>query len=68
MRRKNKCDKNLTEHCLLLDNIVPGDTIPADRGFDISDLVGFRCSKLELQHSPKAEHNSVVLNWSKHET
>ena len=48
MGRKNKCDKNLTEHCLLLDNVVPGDTILADRGFDISDSVGFRCSKLEL--------------------
>ena len=48
MGRKNKCDKNLTEHCSLLDNVVPGDTILADRGFDISDSVGFRCSKLEL--------------------
>ena len=48
MGRKNKCDKNLTEHCSLLDNIVPGDTILADRGFDISDSVGFLCSKLEL--------------------
>ena len=46
--RKNKCDKNLTEHCSLLDNVVPGDTIVVDRGFDISDSVGFRCSKLEL--------------------
>ena len=67
MGKKNKCDKNLTEHCSLLDNVVPGDTILADCGFDISDSVGFRCSKLE-QHSPKAEHNSVVLKWSKHET
>ena len=48
MGRKNKCDKNLTEHYSLLDNIVPGDTILADRGFDISDSVGFLCSKLEL--------------------
>ena len=48
MGRKNKFDKNLTEHCSLRDNVVPGDTILADRGFDISDSVGFRCSKLEL--------------------
>ena len=48
MGRKNKCDKNLTEHCSLLDNIVPGDTSLADRGFGISDSVGFLCSKLEL--------------------
>ena len=37
-------DKYLTGHCSLLDNLVPGDTILADRGFDISDSVGFCCS------------------------
>ena len=48
MGRKNKYDKNLTEHCSLFDNVVPGDTILVDCGFDISDSVAFRCSKLEL--------------------
>ena len=41
-------DKYLTEHCSLLDNVVPGDTILGDRGFDIRDSVGFRCSKLDV--------------------
>ena len=32
-------DKHLTENCGLLDHLVPGDAILADRGFDISDSV-----------------------------
>ena len=30
-------DKHITEHSRLLDNLVPGDTLLADRGFDIKD-------------------------------
>ena len=41
-------DKYLAEHCSLLNNLVPGDTILADRGFDISDSVGFYCSTLDI--------------------
>ena len=39
-------DKFITEHCSLLENLVPGDTVLADRGFDISDSVGAYCSTL----------------------
>lgn len=41
-------DKYLTEHCSLLNNLVPGDTVLADRGFDISDSVGLYCSTLKI--------------------
>ncbi len=41
-------DKYLTEHCSLLSNLIPGDTILADRGFDISNSVGYYCSKIEI--------------------
>ena len=41
-------DKYLTEHCSLLNNLIPGDTILADRGFDISNSVGYYCSKIEI--------------------
>ena len=41
-------DKYLTEHCSLLSYLVPGDMVLADRGFDISDSVGFYCSTLKI--------------------
>ena len=38
-------DKYLTNHCGFLDNLVPGDLILADRGFDVADSVGlFNCT------------------------
>ena len=33
-------DKHLTENCGLLNYLIPGDTVLADRGFDIQDSVG----------------------------
>lgn len=41
-------DKHITEHCGLLDNLVPGDVVLADRGFNIEDSVGFYCARLHL--------------------
>ena len=41
-------DKHITEHSRLLDNLVPGDTLLAEGGFDIKDSVGLHCSCLEL--------------------
>ena len=41
-------DKYITEHCSLLHHLVPGDTVLADRGFDISDSVGSYCSTLKV--------------------
>ena len=32
-------DKHVTENCGLLNNLIPGDVILADRGFDISESV-----------------------------
>ena len=37
-------DKHLTEHCSLLKNLLPDDTVLADRGFDIHDSVVYYCS------------------------
>lgn len=41
-------DKHITEHCGLLDNLVPGDVVLADRGFNIEDSVGFYCARLHV--------------------
>ena len=41
-------DKYLTEHCGLLDHLIPGDIVLADRGFDISDSVGMMQASLSI--------------------
>ena len=41
-------DKYLTENCGLLNNLLPGDTVLADRGFDIKDSVGLYCATIKM--------------------
>ena len=41
-------DKYITKHSTLLENLVPGDTLLADRGFNISDSVRLYCSRLKI--------------------
>jgi hypothetical protein len=41
-------DKYLTESCGILQNLLPGDIVLADCGFDISDSVGKQQAKLHL--------------------
>ncbi|XP_049519128.1 uncharacterized protein LOC125943702 [Dermacentor silvarum] len=41
-------DKHIREHCGILDNLHPGDVVLADRGFNISESVGFFCARLHV--------------------
>ncbi|KAK4325799.1 hypothetical protein Pmani_003632 [Petrolisthes manimaculis] len=41
-------DKYITEHCGFLSNIIPGDVILADRGFDIAESVALMQASVEL--------------------
>lgn len=41
-------DKHLTENSNLLTHLIPGDTILADRGFDIKDSVGLYCATISI--------------------
>ena len=41
-------DKFLTENCGILDKLLPGDTVMADRGFTISESVGLKHGKLVI--------------------
>ena len=41
-------DKHLTENCGLLSNLIPGDTVLADRGFDIKESVGLYCATITV--------------------
>ena len=42
-------DKYLTEHCGVLDKLLLGDVVLADRGFDISDSVGMQQAQQQAQ-------------------
>ena len=41
-------DKFLTENCEILDKLLPGDMVMADRGFTISESVGLKQAKLVI--------------------
>jgi len=41
-------DKHLTENSALLNKLLPGDMVFADRGFDIKDCVGLYCATVIL--------------------
>ena len=41
-------DKHITQHCGYLDKLLPGDVILADRGFNISELVGSRGAEVKI--------------------
>lgn len=48
-------DKHLTENCGLLNNLLPGDTILADSGFDIKNSVGLYCATVKLPQFTKGK-------------
>ena len=48
-------DKYLTENCGILDKILPGDTVMADRGFTITESVGLKHEKLVISAFTKGK-------------
>ncbi|XP_041914482.1 uncharacterized protein LOC121679845 isoform X2 [Alosa sapidissima] len=41
-------DKHVTDNCGILDKLLPGDLVLADRGFDIQDSVGLMCAEVKI--------------------
>ncbi|XP_070200907.1 uncharacterized protein [Littorina saxatilis] len=41
-------DKWVTENSTFLDNLLPGDLVLADRGFNINDSVGLMCAEVRI--------------------
>lgn len=41
-------DKYLTENSTFLDNLLPGDLVLADRGFNIHESVGLMCAEVKI--------------------
>ena len=41
-------DVHLTENCGLLQNLLPGDLVLADRGFTVQESVGMYCAEVKI--------------------
>ena len=52
----------ITENCKLLDNLLPGDYVLADRGFDISDSVGFYYAQVKLPAFTKGKKQLSAMD------
>ncbi|XP_063056368.1 uncharacterized protein LOC134450456 [Engraulis encrasicolus] len=68
-------DKELTIQSGILKNLLPGDIVVADRGFNTSENVGFYCAKLQIPTFPtgrkqltpfKVAETRKVANLRKH--
>ena len=54
-------NKYLTEHCGILSNLLPGDIVFTDRGFDIADTVGIHQAKLHIPAFTKGKSQLSAL-------
>ena len=48
-------DTHITDHCGILENLLPGDIVLADRGFDIKILEGEKHAKAEIPDSTRGK-------------
>ncbi|WAR23885.1 hypothetical protein MAR_037554 [Mya arenaria] len=55
-------DKHITEHSGFLDNIIPGDLVMADRGFDIAASVGTLCAQVKIPAFTKGKSQMSPLD------
>lgn len=55
-------DKFITEHCGYLNNILPGDLILADRGFDISTSVGSLAASVNIPAFTKGRNQLTAAD------
>ena len=49
-------DVNLTENCGILDKLLPGDLILADRGFNIHESAGLFCAQVKISPFTKGKN------------
>ena len=54
-------DVHLTENCGLLENMLPGDLILADRGFTIQESAGMYCAQVKLPPFTKGKRQLSQL-------
>ena len=58
-------DKYLTENCGILNNLLPGDVVLADRGFNISDSVGMQQAHLHIPAFTKGKTQLSAMEVEK---
>ena len=54
-------DKYITEHCGILQKLLPGDIVLADRGFDIAESVGMMQAQLHIPAFTKGKQQLSAL-------
>ena len=54
-------DKFITEHSGFLSNLLPGDVILADRGFDIDDSVSLHYAEVKIPYFTKGKQQMPPL-------
>ena len=54
-------DKHLTDQCGILNHLLPGDVVLADRGFDISESVGLLQARLHIPSFTKGKDQLAAL-------
>ena len=55
-------DKYITENCGFLDNIVPGDLVLAERGFNIQATSGCRMAHVKIPAFPLGKSQSAPVD------
>lgn len=58
-------DKQLTRRCGILDLLETGDSVMADRGFDIEEDLALQGVRLNIPPFAKERISLVKVNWSK---
>ena len=68
-------DRHITENSSFLNNILPGDVVLADRGFNVADCLGAMCASLYIPAYTKGkeqlpafevEHTRNIANVKNH--
>ena len=59
-------DKHLTEHCGILDKLLPGDVVLADRGIDITESIGMMQARAIIDVILEVISNTSLLALCKH--
>ena len=58
-------DKHLTENCNLLNNLLSGDIVMADRCFDIEESVGVYCASVKIPAFTKGKRQLDSIDVEK---